>query len=951
MLIVGDLVSEWFREGDVRKKHQMSEKWNSLLLCGLIICAFASHGTWACAETPPASPVQAERSSDVELELSHAVTRLGASEFSIRRQAFLDIWRAGEKSLPVLESAKQVEDRQIAEVIRVLETLIELNIAPGNQEQASRLLKLTLSPSARDIVELCELGFWSVAERCLVSNLNLSQSFQEPYGRYLLNHIVETALEQGHPDRAWPIIRHVCPDPLAAWIAAKVGLELEPLTPSEDYARAWQLYFQGEVQQALELEIPEVAKLPMITRAASWDRLLQESTRLVLLGREQTAGSLAGRAVLLEFDNQVAESEALWDELLVPVADTESESGQLQPTELQPSESQPTEPQHPDAQRIRSAVRLLRQVSPEQTVLNQLLAALTLAGQVEAIEEYMLEQQPAAAFNFVMSGGDYRRALTAVGLQADLVNLPDWLEQRSTLIALDLAKRPTASERFDGMARVCDLVCRLGYHEESQSILNVMVELTRDAGVNQVDLWSRLLSILGSAEPRNIAIQAAKQELPRLPEETQAVIMEGLFPDWGSAGHALFQTAPGANLDQRWENIERLWALDGEYFHANTQSQVAPWLRRAKSHLSKERLSSDHLVALAEIAAGFGDSELAIELLRADLSSTLEDPRSANRHWFNLAQLLVDKGATQSALPLFKHVRKSGMNYQVSFVSEIEALLACGEAGEAVSLDRSRWLRPLATTRFMDGAYYLQVAKEFLDGQRSDRAIEYAEAAFLLSDLGGMDVYWGAADFAKALEEVNDYTRSADVQRAALVESLQPYSSGLQFLIGRGFFASFRFSAQRERLIRAVACIERGDFAEASRHIHIGRQIKPQDIEMVVQCYPRLIKADQIQLATEIFEDFEHTMLAQIASWPRDATAHNNLAWMYSQCDLKLDEAKELALKAVSLAPNSAVYLDTLAEVEYRSGELEKALETARQCVRLDPRETHYRENLVRFRQ
>jgi tetratricopeptide (TPR) repeat protein len=75
----------------------------------------------------------------------------------------------------------------------------------------------------------------------------------------------------------------------------------------------------------------------------------------------------------------------------------------------------------------------------------------------------------------------------------------------------------------------------------------------------------------------------------------------------------------------------------------------------------------------------------------------------------------------------------------------------------------------------------------------------------------------------------------------------------------------------------------------------------------------------------------------------------NNLAWMYTQCERELDRALELSQRAVQLAPSSAVYLDTLAEVHFRRGNSQKAVELMRECVYLDPREPHYRENLDRF--
>jgi tetratricopeptide (TPR) repeat protein len=110
-----------------------------------------------------------------------------------------------------------------------------------------------------------------------------------------------------------------------------------------------------------------------------------------------------------------------------------------------------------------------------------------------------------------------------------------------------------------------------------------------------------------------------------------------------------------------------------------------------------------------------------------------------------------------------------------------------------------------------------------------------------------------------------------------------------------------------------------------------------------------LVKAGQHEFAQQLFSQFESALKEQIRQWPEDAMSLNNLAWMYAKCNVKLNEALELSRKAVGLVPSSAVYLDTLAEVHYHRGEVDLAIETMRDCVRIDPRGKGYRKNLVRF--
>ena len=204
------------------------------------------------------------------------------------------------------------------------------------------------------------------------------------------------------------------------------------------------------------------------------------------------------------------------------------------------------------------------------------------------------------------------------------------------------------------------------------------------------------------------------------------------------------------------------------------------------------------------------------------------------------------------------------------------------------------------------------------------------------------------------MTELERHRESADVRRAVFVESLTfgAELSGQAFQFQYSWYdylSRIVYSLQKERMSRAISLIDEGQFAAAWHEIEIGRKLQPQDIEMVVQCFPRLVEGGKPELANQLFETYEREMLQQLTAWSRDATALNNLAWMYAKCERQLDKALELAQQAVQLAPASAIFLDTLAEVQFRRGDQEAAIASMRGCIKLDPRDSHYRENLARF--
>ena len=61
------------------------------------------------------------------------------------------------------------------------------------------------------------------------------------------------------------------------------------------------------------------------------------------------------------------------------------------------------------------------------------------------------------------------------------------------------------------------------------------------------------------------------------------------------------------------------------------------------------------------------------------------------------------------------------------------------------------------------------------------------------------------------------------------------------------------------------------------------------------------------------------------------------------------DAALEHARRGVELTPNNPGHMDTLAEVYFRRGDRQAAIEAAKKCVELDPLNKFYRTQLQRF--
>ncbi|MEO8272422.1 MAG: hypothetical protein ABI557_22120, partial [Aureliella sp.] len=497
------------------------------------------------------------------------------------------------------------------------------------------------------------------------------------------------------------------PPPQAAWIAHKTGLAL---ARDDAYSRAQQLYFAGDVDAALKIDLPTLVQIPMLTRTGRWQQLIEEDVVKLLAGRSETPSQQAATAVLHEVAGDYDTATEIWNRLLqsdpTSASQAASRTSETNDSSDDPEVETPSNDKSAnDAVQVRRAVELL--VEAEQvgqsglTSKYQLMAAMLFSGRVAPIEQMLQEQDPAEAFNFFLAGNQYARAFEALGLEADLSNFDDWLVAGRERIVQELSQNNPDIRHFDQWTRLCSTLSGLGYRQQAQQLLDELVEQARLKPKRQTELWSRsLLLWLGRSEARQMALVAAKAQFPQMSEECQAVVLKALFPEFDDAAYALWSTAPGETDEAKWQNVENLYVFDRTWFGSDYRTRLTGWLQAAMAVLAKRSLSSEQLEALADVALGFGESDLAVTLLKTDLSPGLGQSASPNLQWATAAQIMVQRGTPEDSLSWFRKVRQSGSNPQQAYVDEVQALLLSGHFALGRELEQSRWLRPLATTRF-----------------------------------------------------------------------------------------------------------------------------------------------------------------------------------------------------------------------------------------------------------
>jgi PIN domain nuclease of toxin-antitoxin system len=90
-------------------------------------------------------------------------------------------------------------------------------------------------------------------------------------------------------------------------------------------------------------------------------------------------------------------------------------------------------------------------------------------------------------------------------------------------------------------------------------------------------------------------------------------------------------------------------------------------------------------------------------------------------------------------------------------------------------------------------------------------------------------------------------------------------------------------------------------------------------------------------------------MQEQLKQYPEDVLIANNSAWLAVKCGFEIDRAMELSKMVTDRFP-SDTYLDTLAEVHFVQGKVDRAIEISLECHKLNPRDPHHRRQLQRYR-
>jgi tetratricopeptide (TPR) repeat protein len=126
-------------------------------------------------------------------------------------------------------------------------------------------------------------------------------------------------------------------------------------------------------------------------------------------------------------------------------------------------------------------------------------------------------------------------------------------------------------------------------------------------------------------------------------------------------------------------------------------------------------------------------------------------------------------------------------------------------------------------------------------------------------------------------------------------------------------------------------------------------ELRPTRSEPLVEVIPYLRSLGRDAEAQQLFDRAYADAQQRSAQDPDDPASLNEIAWLAGRTGERPKEALELATRAVAEEPDTAAYLDTAAEANFRCGNVDEAIRLERRALELEPDHRFFAEQLSRF--
>lgn len=877
-------------------------------------------------------------------QVAEAITRLGHRQFDVRQEATDYLWSLGEKASPALKEAAVSANPEVRLRARSILEKHSYGIFAHTPDHEVRLIDQFRQGNETERRKAYQL---LTKEGSVPTLLALLARAGEGKLRYEFRELVLKRLEKDrdvnqlltlarrwrgeavtdrHRERIEACMRRQVPRLIVDGLGPEAESILKEAATSDAGMRDWAVYLALQEKLKSELQTAQSAGSTLTQHeikqqlyywrvqgapgeSEQFAQLLDESSQNVVRGVLFEQRNWATLAEMLLESKEFAAGEEI--EPLGYAAAFCRLSGNDEGLEL--------------------AVEKIKELAGNRTAMEWNCAeALLINYRIDEGIDILRSRWPAIAFEMLCIQERYAEAFELTGMKDPSGDSQEWFAEVASKAA---GRTQSVNRKFELAVQVARTLHHLGEIEQALAGFETLARAVRDErGSSRLHEICKAQYRAGLWEPacRNGAI----------------ILNKGKYPD------------PLPTLFPRTNDLARIWL---EFFQKRQSQSTSRALLKIGQLLNTR--SPESIAEMGELASK-----------AAEYAQQFDDPTRAQ--WlFSIGRTCELQTRTDLALRYFQDAAPHNAAAALKLADLAAGDKQWGEAAKrykhAMSLDGDSSL-----ARYMYG-YALQQDGDDQTGQREmqlARLLPLAQSDARRRLAAGLKQR-GLQD--EAIKQWNLVMRSGgflvslkhDFSDTSLIDAVQNVGNSYKYPLGRATYWEIMHLSCLERPLwipsyrgyfhtphilhktRAQAWLRDGLSEDAIREIKFSQQFMPGNIELAEHLVPRLEEADQQAAADDLFETTFDFVLKITELFPNSPLHHNNLAWLCARCDRRLDTALAHVERALELAPENASYIDTLGEVRFRRGEFDEAIECAKRCLKIEPENDFFREQLERFQQ
>ncbi|WP_425614105.1 hypothetical protein NA78x_003960 [Anatilimnocola sp. NA78] len=848
----------------------------------------------------------AQPAQDAFKSVDAAIQALGADEFPTRQLASEYLWHAGGPAQQALELATKSNDAEVRLRATVVLRKIRLGITPDTPLETQELINRFYDGDRN-------------ARQQVINELRQKGSFKQLFA--LMQSETDEAFRKQFFSTMQADVQRFAPQMVASgdWSLLEQWLELGKATDvGQGQFIAYSL-LRGKLPEQLKLAEEELAKKQDDSALVA---------RIALLQRAQ-GNTQKALEVILAGPSDPKLAAALF-----------REQGQW-PAALEQLTKAPSKVTREllAEQALEAAFQRLRGDLPQSLAVLEKLSAqsktedvwfgaktMLLNERPQQATELLKDGLQPLAFDLLSQRQEHQAALDLVGLKDDTKFSLDWYNQ---LTGQQQVRTSRSVDRFSFAVSIAAELRMLGkqsQYEQLRALLQSIAETDDSRG----QYWHQLARLERQPGRQRELLSLYGRAVGRNPQS----VWSQLFAKKLARAQTWWDALEG---DARWQDpAARLDAIAVAMQPATYAQQVeVDWPALAKYATTK-----------ADDGATHNSVRGRLHVALAEAWSARDDKTKAEKHWqaavavepalaAEYGEVLLAEQRWNEAVAQFQRATDLNQGNTLALYLHGVALIRAGKEEEGKKLQSTANLMALDA----NARYALALALQ----ERNLKA-EAKEQFQLLQRTGVPDhphvmiAYQHLGNMAAEKEPL----LAADHWEQLRIHLLRP---GLN-LIDQAGYLDLAVSLHRTR---ARGLLAQKEHDGALRELAICEAMLPGHIKLVEDFVGPLRKAGLEKEADGLFERTYAVYEQSIKQFPESAALHNQAAWTAAIAERRLDEALTIAERAVKLAPESAAYADTLAEVHFARGDREQALTWARKAASLAPESKSYEERLQSF--